>query len=107
MRSGPLRHRVEVQEATETRDAHGGVTRAWSKISDGPLWASVDPLSGRELFEAKQVDSEVSIGVRMRYDARVIASHRIRHDGRNLHILSVVNDRDINKSMLLMCKEDT
>lgn len=107
MRIGPLRHRVEVQEATETRNSHGGVVRGWATIADGKLWASVDPLTGREFFEAQRVDSDVSLKVRMRYDDRVTTSHKIRHDGRDLQIVSVLNQRDINKSMLLMCKEDT
>ncbi len=107
MRIGPLRHRVEVQEVTEVSDGRGGLTRTWATIADGALWASVDPLTGREFFEAQRVDSEVSLKVRMRYDDRVTASHRIRHDGRDLQIVSVLNQKDINKSMVLMCKEDT
>ena len=107
MRIGPLRHRVEVQAETETRSNMGGVIRTWATIADGTLWASVEPLTGREFFEAQRVDSDVSLKVRMRHDDRVTTSHRIRHDGRNLHIVSVLNQKDINRSMLLMCKEDT
>ena len=107
MRIGPLRHRVEVQVATETRSNMGAVIRTWATIANGELWASVDPLTGREFFEAQRVDSDVSLKLRMRYDDRVTTSHRIRHDGRTLHIVSVLNQKDINRSMLLMCKEDT
>ncbi len=107
MRIGPLRHRVEVQAATETRSNMGGAIQTWATIANGSLWASVEPLTGREFIEAQRVDSDVSLKVRMRYDGRVTASHKIRHDGRDLQIVAVLNHREINKSMLVMCKEDT
>jgi SPP1 family predicted phage head-tail adaptor len=74
-RSGKLRRRIEIQEATETRDSHGGVIRSWSTVDT--RWGSVEPLRGRELFEAQQVAPRVSVRVRMRHYPGLTTAHRL------------------------------
>ncbi len=107
MRNGLLRHRVALQSVTETSDGAGGFTETWAEIADGRRWASVEPLNGREYFEAQRVGSDVTHKVTMRYEKRVTPSHRISHDGRTLEIVSVLNAMDKNERMQLMCKETT
>lgn len=75
MRAGSLRHRVAIQEPVETRDDHGGITRTWNTIAT--VWASVEPLSGTELYEAQQVQSRVTVRVRMRPYAGLTTKHRL------------------------------
>ena len=65
MRAGQLRQRVQIQSASDVRDAHGSITRTWSTIDT--VWASVEPLSGKELFEAQQVHARATVRIRMRY----------------------------------------
>ena len=64
MRAGKLRHRVAIQEPVENKDVHGGITRTWRTVDT--VWASVEPLSGRELFEAQQINKRVTVRVGMR-----------------------------------------
>lgn len=46
MRSHQLRHRVAIQRASETRDAHGSVKRTWTTVDT--VWAEVVPMKGME-----------------------------------------------------------
>ena len=47
MRIGTLRHRVELQEPVENQDGYGEAERTYTTYAT--VWASVEPLSGREL----------------------------------------------------------
>lgn len=67
MRSGPLNRRVTIQQSSTTsRDSGGGVVEAWTNYTTG--WASVEPLNGRELFDAQQKYGEVSHRIRLMHD---------------------------------------
>lgn len=104
MRAGKLRHRVIIQKATETRDAHGGITRTWADVST--VWASVEPLSGREFLDASQTEADISHRVRIRHYDDLTPSHRIVHGGRHLNIETIMNRDERDIELELMCKED-
>lgn len=76
MRAGKLRHRIQIQSrGDDTRDTHGGVVEMWT--TDATVWGSVEPLQGRELFEAQQIQSRVTVRIRMRHYAGLTAAHRL------------------------------
>lgn len=75
MRAGELRHRVQIQVASDSRDAHGGNVRSWSTIAT--VWASIEPLTGRELFEAQQIESRATVRIRLRHYPGLTGKHRI------------------------------
>lgn len=61
MRAGRIRHRITIQQATEIRDALGGVTQTWTDLRT--VWAAVEPARGSERFALAQakagVDSKI------------------------------------------------
>lgn len=91
MRIGKLRHRLAIQRATETRDAHGGVTQTWA--TQTTRWGSVEPLNGRELIQAKQIQSFATHRVRLR-NVDVRPTDRILHTAQGL-LLNVIHVADI------------
>ena len=44
-RIGELDTRIDIQERTETVDAHGGITKAWQSI--GTMWSKVETTDGQ------------------------------------------------------------
>ena len=62
--AGKLNKRVQIQELTNTRDAHGGQSQSWSTVAT--RWAAIEPLRGRELYEAQQVHERVTVRIIMR-----------------------------------------
>lgn len=106
MRSGSLRHRVTLQSPTGSRDAVGERTTSWTDIAT--VWASVGPLTTRELMAAGQPMSEVSHRVRVRYSSTIAAldaSWRVLFGSRVLVIQGVRNIDERNKEFELLCSE--
>lgn len=103
MESGKLKHRITIQAATETRNDTGDVLKSWATFAD--RWASIEPLTGRELMKAQQVSSEVTHKVTIRYLAGVTPQHRILFGSRVFNINSVLDSMEQHKELVLMCNE--
>lgn len=104
MRAGRLRHQVELLAQRSTRGAMGSQSDEWTPAS-GLLPASVEPLSGRELFSAQQHQAEVTTRVRIRYREGVSAGMKVLFRGRELHVLYVINPLEQNDELQLLCSE--
>lgn len=92
MRAGHLRHTLVIEEATETRDAHGQAVATWSTFATVP--GSLEPLSGREFIASAQVQAEVTARARIRYLAGVTPKMRITHEGK-VYAITAVIDREL------------
>lgn len=102
---GKLRHRLAVQTASETRDAWGGVTESWS--TDATRWASIEPLRGRELLTAQQVNSDITTRIRMRHYSGLNTSQRMTEGSRVFHIIEIINPNNRDELAEVMCREAT
>lgn len=105
MRAGLLRHRIEVQAATEAEDVHGGHSETW--IPADTIWGSIEPLKGEELLEAQAVDVRVTHRVRMRYQPSggLTAKKRLKFGTRIFNIISVLNTEERNWELTALCVE--
>jgi len=92
MRAGHLRHTLVIEEATETRDAHGQAVASWSTFATVP--GSLEPLSGREVFAASQVQAEVTARARIRYLAGITPKMRIVFESK-IYAITAVIDREL------------
>jgi len=61
---GDMRHRITFQQPQKTADGYKGHTVQWQDVVT--VWASVEPLSGREYFYSHQIKAEVTHRVRIR-----------------------------------------
>lgn len=105
MRSGPLRHRITLQNRTSSKDEFGQLVETWADLAT--VWGSVEPISGRELLSAQQTLGEVTHRIRTRYCAGITAATRILFNGRIFDIESVINDKEKNAHIEIMAKEGT
>ena len=103
MVTGDLRHRVTIQRLSITKDSLGGVVETW--VDFKTCWAKVQPVSGREYWEAKKANAEVSIRVTMRHTAGILPNMRLFHAARFLEIVVVRDIDERNREMVLLCKE--
>lgn len=103
MRAGRLRHEITIQEPTATQNAVGEETLSWSDYAT--VRASVEPMSGREYWNSKQVQSEITHEIRIRYYPGVTSEMRVSWGNRVFEIESVINVNERNREMILMCKE--
>lgn len=107
MRAGDLRHRISLQKdanaEADAKNEYGETEPSWETFNT--VWASVEPLQGRELFNAQKVAADVTIRVRIRFLAGVGPQHRILYRGRILEIQSAIDVGERRTEMHLMCKE--
>lgn len=108
MRSGALRKRILLQKRDVTTDSYGGQVSTWSDVAT--VWGEITPLSGRELFAAQAVQSEVSHQITLRYRPEldipaVVVAMRAVYNGRNFNIHASLNEDERNRQITLMASE--
>lgn len=105
--AGRLRHRVTIQQDQGTsRDDNGEHIEDYQDLAT--VWAEVKPLSGRELWAARQTQSEVTHRVTVRYSsalADLTGSIRVIHRDRAFHMDSVLNTDERRRELVMMCIE--
>jgi SPP1 family predicted phage head-tail adaptor len=100
---GDMRHRIIFQEKVEVDDGHHGHTVTWKDVVT--VWASVEPISGREYFYAHQISTEVTHRVKIRYRNDVNTKMRIKFGLRILEIISILSLGEESKVLEILCKE--
>lgn len=108
MRAGALRHRVTLLQPTQTRGStFGDVQKSFA--SAGQVWAAMEPLRGRELLAAQQLNSEARVRFRVRRSsvtAPVTATWRVDWGGRIFDIVEPPVDPDgRGVELRLICAE--
>ena len=105
MRAGKLRHRLALQNATETDSGTGTghLDKTWTTYAT--VWGSIEPLSGRELVEQEQVQSEVTHKTKIRYQSAITSEHRIVFKTRTFQIVTMLNPEERNREIELMLRE--
>jgi len=96
-----LRHRLTLQYKTQTRTATGDVVTTW--VTDSTVYGAIEPLTGKEFFAAAQTQNETTVRVVIRYHATINANWRVVNDGKYYSIISVVNEDERDRMMVLMC----
>lgn len=103
MKVSKLRHRVTLQEKTVLTDELKQQSVVWNDV--GTVWASVEPLHGKEYFAARQENAQVSVKITMRYRPGVAAQMRAMFLQNVYEIVSVINIEEKNRTLVLMCEE--
>lgn len=113
MRSGDLRHRIQIQtnlgSAFNVQDSEGQIIPSWTLVSE--KWGKVSPLSGRELDLSGQMVSNVTHKVTLRYDKDCLPKvfdRIVRVTGtpqNTLTVESVIDDELRHFSVVLLCIE--
>ena len=105
MMAGTLRNRVALQSVGSSYDDYGDLSNSWS--TDATVWASVDPVSGRERDIAGELTGVVTHVIKMPYRSGSTATNRIVFDGRTFEIESVRNWHERGIFLEVLAKEVT
>lgn len=91
MQAGKLRHRVTIQQRSQTQDPNTGeIVTAWVDVAT--VWAAVEPLSAREFIAAQAGQSQITARATIRYTDAVDATMRLLHNGAAYNIEGVLPD---------------
>ena len=100
---GRLKHRVIFQKLINSKNEYGELEDRWNDVIT--VWAEVRPTTGRSFFNAKQINSEISHSVYIRYRNGLSPSMRIKFKERIFEILYIMNVNEDNTLMQIYCKE--
>lgn len=98
MDPGKLNHRITFQ--IQNLDSE---EEEWNDIVT--TWASINPISGREYYQAETINSDLTHKVRLRYRKGITPDMRILYKDRIFNIVSVINEYEKNAILQLMCRE--
>lgn len=100
---GRLRHRVNLQSATTTRDAGGGVTESWSTVAQ--IYCDIKPVSGSERYRQGKVQESLTHEIVMRHRTGIDTNYRINFESRNFNVRSIRNIDERDRFLVLLCTE--
>lgn len=100
-----LRHRITIRQPAIKADPIRGKPAVPAQTIATGYPAAIEPLDGRELYEAQQLSSVISHRVRMRYLAGLTATCEVFFGARTFEIIAVVNVEERNVEHRLLCQE--
>ena len=103
MRAGRLRHRVTIQQPSSSTNSRGGKIKSWSDLAT--VWASIEPLSGREIEQDFQLEPETTTRIVMRYKSGLTSNMRIKYGSRYYKILGITNTNERNYELIVNAVE--
>ncbi|WP_273845725.1 phage head closure protein [Halalkalibacter alkalisediminis] len=103
MNSGKLNRRISIKEEKKIKDIGGGQTTQPLPIAD--TWASINTLTGREFWQAQQMEAEVSHKITIRYRKGIKRSQVVFYNERKFDIEYIFNRDEANKFLELYCLE--
>lgn len=103
MRSGDLRRRVTIQKQVPSKDSEGLPIIMWLNVAT--VYAAIEPLRGREFFQAGAEISEVNTRIRIRYLSGVLPNMRVLYGSRIFNVRTSIDIDDRHREMHLMCQE--
>ncbi len=105
MNAGKLIHYVTIETGTSTQSADGEPITTWATLAR--VWASIEPLSGRERLQSDQAGGETTLRVRCRYVSGVTNDSRVIQGSRTLEVYHVNNISETNSELEMLCREPT
>lgn len=102
MRLGPLRHKLRIEEQSQTQDATtGAVTATWAEVVT--IYGAIEPLSVRSFLAADAQQSKIEANIRIRYFPSLTQAMRIVDvaTGNVYNIEGLLPDRTGRHSLLI------
>ena len=103
MQIGKLRHKITIENVTETISDVGETVEEWDEFAK--VWAEISPLRGREYWASKQTTSEITGKIMIRYLADITSKMRIKFGERIFNIEAVLNTDERKIETILLVSE--
>lgn len=103
MDAGKLNRRVEVMQRSQVSDGSGGFEDALVLFKK--VWSNIQPLSGREFWQAQQAQAEISHKVTIRYMKDVNRTHVLKFNDKEYDIQYIINVDEANRFLELHVRE--
>ncbi|KKK96550.1 hypothetical protein LCGC14_2661640 [marine sediment metagenome] len=104
MEAGKLRHKIDIQQFTTTKDSYGEDIKTWASFHK--TFAEIRPLRGKEYFDTQQIVPEVDNKIVIRYRSGIAPTMRVVWGSRTYEIRSVINFDERNVMMEMLAVEN-
>ncbi len=102
--AGKYRHPITIEQPSSTKNEYGEEEDTWQIVARVP--AKISPLSGRELWNAQQVQPDITHEICIRYYPAITAKMRVKFGTRVFNILTPpLNLEERNRELRMMCME--
>ena len=108
MRAGNLRHRISIQEQTQTPNGMGGFSIAWAAITGmDSVPCAIWPMNSKEQLDAMKLESLATNKIRIRYRAGITSKNRMVFGSRIFNILGApINFDEKSRQLDFIVSED-
>ena len=103
MQAGQLRNLITIQTPVEAQTSTGEPTITW--VTYYTVNGSIEPLIGREYWQSKQISSEISGKINIRYIKGITAKMRIKFGNRYYNIESIIDPEERHRELILFVSE--
>lgn len=103
MKARNLKHKVVFQEQTEGKNSFGEVLNTWNDVLTCRV--SINTISGKETYLSNQNYSTLSHKIWCRYSSLINSKQKILFGTREFKILAVLNVKEANKELEILCEE--
>lgn len=103
MRAGRLNTKITIESKTETIDSVGDPVNTWATYAEA--WAEVRTQSGKEFIRARELHSELTHVLTLRWISGVTTDMRVNNNGAYYNILSVFDPTTRKRELRLYCNE--
>lgn len=104
MRAGKLRHRINIQTNTPSKNDYGDLIDSWATVET--RWAQITPIQGKELIVSDKTVGDISHKVLIRGAIAITPKQRILFGSRVFEIISSVDASEEKDIMIeILCKE--
>lgn len=102
---GDMQHRIKLQSRSLSQPFFEDVDFDENFQDQSEVWAMINTVSGKTLFDGVNQDINITHEVYIMYDLSVTAETWIEYDGRRFDILKVENLDERKQFMRLICSE--
>ena len=103
MKIGKLRQRITIQQLSTNTDSFGQGEKGWTHFAT--CWAAVEPLSGKEFWNAQTIAAEITTRVKIRYREGVKPTMRILFGSRIFEIKAITDPEEAKRELQILCSE--
>ena len=103
VRAGSLRVQGTIQKRALVENSENDFVEPFTDLAT--VWASVQAGVGREFWQAKQLNSEISGIIRMRYLTGIKPTMRVVFGNQTFEIVSVNDPNGLHRELVIWYKE--
>ena len=101
---GELRHRITIYVINQ-REEQGGAGTYTDLTEVARLYAKIEDVTGMVRFDTKQIGTEITHKITIRYWPLISSQHWIKLGDRNFEIINVRNFSERNQYLEIMVRE--